>query len=186
MRPSNISPPELRAELDRIALYTPDRRVYAIDLSDNTNQWGTPPAAFRALQSAGKSALTRYPSGYGEELKESLASYLGVRAEQIATGCGSDDVLDAAIRAFGRPGSRVAVIDPTFPMIPIFARINGLEPVLVPLTADYDVDVDRMLSVEASIIYLCSPNNPTGRSLDARAVKTIVKDLSAARRDLSR
>ena len=175
MRPSNISPPELRAELDRIALYTPDRRVYAIDLSDNTNQWGTPPAAFRALQSAGKSALTRYPSGYGEELKESLASYLGVRAEQIATGCGSDDVLDAAIRAFGRPGSRVAVIDPTFPMIPIFARINGLEPVLVPLTADYDVDVDRMLSVEASIIYLCSPNNPTGRSLDARAVKTIVE-----------
>ena len=175
MRPSNSLPPELRAELDRISLYTPDRRVYAIDLSDNTNQWGTPPAAFRAMQNAGKSALTRYPSGYGEELKESLASYLGVRADQIATGCGSDDVLDAAIRAFGRPGSRVAVIDPTFPMIPVFARINGLEPVLVPLTAEYDVDVERMLAVDASIIYLCSPNNPTGRSLDARAVKTIVE-----------
>jgi len=170
-----MSHPALRAELERIALYVPDRRVYAIDLSDNTNQWGTPPAAFRAMQSAGKSALTRYPSGYGEELKESLAGYLGVRAEQIATGCGSDDVLDAAIRAFGRPGRRVAVIDPTFPMIPIFARINGLEPVLVPLTADYDVDVDRMLSVDASIIYLCSPNNPTGRSLDPRAVEAIVE-----------
>ena len=99
MQTSNIAPPGLRAEFERIALYMPDRRVYAIDLSDNTNQWGTPPAAFRAMQSAGKSALTRYPSGYGEELKESLAGYLGVRAEQIATGCGSDDVLDAAIRA---------------------------------------------------------------------------------------
>jgi histidinol-phosphate aminotransferase len=173
-----ISPPRLRAELDRIALYTPDRRFYEIDLSDNTNQWGTPPAAFRAMQSAGARALTRYPSGYGEELKESLAGYLGVRAEQIATGCGSDDVLDAAIRAFGRPGSRAVVIDPTFPMIPIFARINGLEPVLVPLTADYDLDVDRMLSVDASIIYLCSPNNPTGRSLDRRAVEAIVEGAS--------
>ena len=175
MQTSNIAPPGLRAEFERIALYMPDRRVYAIDLSDNTNQWGTPPAAFRAMQSAGKSALTRYPSGYGEELKESLAGYLGVRADQVATGCGSDDVLDAAIRAFGRPGSRVAVIDPTFPMIPVFARINGLEPVLVPLTAAYDVDVERMLTVDASIIYLCSPNNPTGRSLDRRAIEAIVE-----------
>jgi histidinol-phosphate aminotransferase len=175
MTPVNSPAPELRPELNRIALYTPDPRLYRIDLTDNTNQWGTPPAALRAVQSAGKISLTRYPSGYGEELKASLAAYLGVRVEQIATGCGSDDVLDAAIRAFARAGSSVAVIDPTFPMIPIFARINGLEPVLVPLTPDYDVDVDRVLSVDASIIYLCSPNNPTGRVLDPRAVATIVE-----------
>lgn len=124
-------------------------------------------------------SLTRYPSSpYGIELKEALATYVGVTSAEIVTGCGSDDVLDAAIRAFGAPGSRVAVMSPTFVMIPLFARVNGLEPVLVPLKSNYDVDIEAMLATEASIIYLCSPNNPTGTLLDPTSIETIVERAS--------
>jgi len=148
-------------------------------LSDNTNLWGAPPAAERAMRTTLNEALAGYPaSPYGINLKRALGAYVGVGPEQIATGCGSDDVLDAAIRAFGAPGTRVAIMDPTFVMIPLFARVNGLEPVLVPLKRNYDVDVETMLAVGASIIYLCSPNNPTGTVLDPAAIEAIVERAS--------
>jgi histidinol-phosphate aminotransferase len=78
------------------------------------------------------------------------------------TGCGSDDILDSAIRAFAEPGDRLAFCAPTFAMIPIFARLNGVEPVAVPMTAAWDIDSDALATTDARIIYVCSPNNPTG------------------------
>ena len=171
----SMSRPHTRPEFAGIPLHSTDRDC-SINLSDNTNLWGAPPGAERAMRQMVNESLAGYPtSPYGIDLKRALAAYVGPRPEQIATGCGSDDVLDAAIRAFGAPGSRVAVIDPTFVMIPLFARVNGLEPVLVPLKRNYDVDVDAMLAVDASIIYLCSPNNPTGTVLDSASIEAVVE-----------
>jgi len=161
-----------------ISLYAPDRRPCAIDLSDNTNLWGAPPSAARALHDAASASITRYPELYAGSLKDALADYIGVGRDQIVTGCGSDDVLDSAIRAFAEPGDRVAVPDPSFAMIPIFARMNSLEPVLVPLTSDYDVDVERTMQADARVTYLCSPNNPTGTSLSRRSIEEIVQSAS--------
>jgi histidinol-phosphate aminotransferase len=135
-----------------------------------------PPAAKRALESAASQVVARYPSLYALDLKRALASYLGVRPDMVVTGCGSDDVLDSALRAFAEPGERIAYPDPTFPAIPIFARMNALEPVAVPLTADYDADADQLLATGARIIYLCSPNNPTSNVLSRTAIKRIVDD----------
>ncbi|MHB1225468.1 MAG: aminotransferase class I/II-fold pyridoxal phosphate-dependent enzyme, partial [Gemmatimonadaceae bacterium] len=165
-----------RASYSQIDLYAPDRTPCATDLSDNTNLWGVPPHAARALADAGAAAVTRYPSLYAVELKGALAGRAGVTAEMIVTGCGSDDVLDSAIRAFAEPGDRVAVPDPSFAMIPIFARMNGLEPVLVPLRDGTALDADAMLATGARIIYLCSPNNPTGNLLDPDDVARVVRD----------
>jgi histidinol-phosphate aminotransferase len=163
-----------RATYRDIALYAPNRAPCAVDLSDNTNLWGVPPAAERALREAAVSTVTRYPSLYAPAVKQALAAYLGVTPDMIVTGCGSDDVLDSAIRAFCEPGDRVAVPDPSFAMIPIFARMNGLEPVLVPLAGGTVLDADAMLATQARVIYLCSPNNPTGNLLDAGAIRRIV------------
>lgn len=163
-----------------ISLYAPDRAPCRIDLSDNTNVWGMPPAAADALSTASIAANTRYPSLYAAALKDALASYVGVSADMVTTGCGSDDVLDSSIRAFAEPGDCITYPDPTFPMIPIFARMNGLVPVPVPLTSAYDVDVDGMRATSARVIYLCSPNNPTGAALSRRSIETLV---DAARSD---
>src|SRR5918998_2757798 len=160
-----------------ISLYAPNRAPARVDLSDNTNLWGVPPAAARAIAEAARgAAVTRYPNLYAAELKRALGAYLGVAPEMVVTGCGSDDVLDSAVRAFGEPGDRVAVPDPSFAMIPIFARMNALEPVLVPLTGDYDADADAMLASGAKLIYLCSPNNPTGAALRPETVERVVRE----------
>jgi histidinol dehydrogenase len=165
-----------RSSYREISLYNPDRTPSPLDLSDNTNLWGVPPVAKRAIESAAAQVIARYPSLYALNLKKALASYLGVRPDMIVTGCGSDDVLDSALRAFAEPGERIAYTNPTFPAMPIFARMNALEPVPVPLTADYDADVGRLLATGARIIYLCSPNNPTGNALSAPAIERIIDE----------
>jgi histidinol-phosphate aminotransferase len=92
----------------------------------------------------------------------------------LVTGCGSDDVLDCTMRAFGEPGQLVAVSEPSFLMVPVFARLNSLECVAVPERADRQPDLDAMLATGARILSFCSPNNPTGtivaRDLLERAV----------------
>lgn len=164
-----------RAGYEQIRLYAPGpEREFTIDLSDNTNRWGMPPEAMAALRDATSNALTRYPSLYGGRLKALLADYCGVTPDMIVTGTGSDGVLEPAIRAFGEPGDRLAHPDPTFVMIGAFARMNGLIPAPVPLRPDYDVDAPGMLAAGARIVYLCSPNNPTGGALSPNSVGRIV------------
>ena len=145
-----------------------------IDLSDNTNAWGTPPAASTVLRAAAGTGAARYPDLYGESLKRTVADRAGIAPECVVTGNGSDDVLDCAIRAFAAPGDTIAHPDPTFVMLPVFSRINNIRPVPVPLTADYAMDADALLATDARIIYLCSPNNPTGTATSADAIRKVI------------
>jgi histidinol-phosphate aminotransferase len=159
-----------------IALYSTPRGQCNVDLSDNTNLWGAPPAALRALAAAPSEDVARYPSAYEPALATALADYVGVSPAMIACGCGSDDVLDSAIRAFAEPGEVLCLPEPTFSMISVFARANGLSPVSLPLTSSFEADVDAMLETGARIIYLCSPNNPTGGALPRRMVEQTVEN----------
>ena len=158
-----------------IGLYSVPRSNVALDLSDNTNLWGAPPAAVRAVAAAREESLSRYPVAYEPALAEALARYVGVSADMIACGCGSDDVLDCAIRAFAREGDVLCLPDPSFSMIPVFARTNGMVPVAIPLTSALEVDVEAMMDTGARIIYLCTPNNPTGGALSRDTVEEIVE-----------
>lgn len=145
-----------------------------IDLSDNTNRWGPGPAARAALDRPGAAGLSRYPSPYGDALKSAAANYLGVAAAQVVTGCGSDDVLDAAIRACARPGERLVFSTPTFSMIPAFAAVNHLEAVPVPLLPDWEVDAERLVAAQGAVTYLCAPNNPTATGISRAAIEQVV------------
>jgi histidinol-phosphate aminotransferase len=177
--PAPNAPPPTRHGYDAIPLYAPGTAPCAVDVSDTVNLWGAPPAALDALRAAAATAtVAHYPALYNAELREPLAAYAGVRAEHVVTGCGSDDVLDCAIRAFGEPGGggTLAHASPTFSMVPVYARANGLTPVGVPLTGDdYAVDADALLATGASIIYLCSPNNPTATPVARDAVLRVVE-----------
>lgn len=146
----------------------------AMDLGDNTNLWGPPPAALAALAALRPATVSRYPSTWGEPLKEAVAAALGVRPGQVITGCGSDQVLDAAIRTCAAPGSRLVFSTPTFSMIPAFAAINRLEAVAVPFRADWDIDPDRLLAARGAVTYLCAPNNPTGTAASRAAIEEVV------------
>lgn len=169
----------VRPSYKRMQLYSSVRAPIAIDLSDNTNQRGVPPSAMAAARSAGTDVFTRYPTHYAHELKRALADWLGVGPDEIVTGCGSDDVLDSAIRAFGNEGDSLAYPDPTFAMLPYFAHMNGLEPRPVPLqgaSCGYDIDAEGLLATNARIIYVCTPNNPTGTLASRSSIERILRE----------
>ncbi|GAC1514445.1 MAG: histidinol-phosphate transaminase [Gemmatimonadaceae bacterium] len=136
--------------------------------------WGIPPIVEQVIRRTNRAAITRYPTVYARELKEALAAYVGVEVNQVVTGCGSDDVLDSAIRSFGEPGERLAHPEPSFQMVPTFARMNGLRPIAVPLTPSFDIDATRVLDANARIVYLCSPNNPTGTLFSRRSIEAVI------------
>jgi histidinol-phosphate aminotransferase len=168
------TPAELpRDGFDTIPIYRTGAAV-EVNLADNTNLWGTPPHAAAALR-AGLD-VAEYPDLYGQSLKETVAVQAGIDTSCVVTGNGSDDILDCAIRAFAAQGDTIAHPDPTFVMLPVFGRINGVTPVAVPLTASHTMDVDALLATGARIIYLCQPNNPTGTSTPAADIRRVIAE----------
>ena len=170
--------PQPRAAVRGLPLYSPDVAASIVDVSENVNLWGSPPASLRALASAPAERVNRYPSLYSTTLRDAVLGYLGLSSANgigLVTGCGSDDVLDAAIRAFGEPGDEVAFAAPTFVMMPIFTRLNGLVPALVPMGPNYEVDPQQLVDRRARITYLCTPNNPTSTAMSRAAVEYVVE-----------
>src|SRR5690606_131603 len=178
--------PSVRSAYREIPLYGGGEPLpVEIDLSDNTNQWGVPPAAARALAQLPPQSAARYPLAYAPRLTKAIAAYVGVSPQMVVTGCGSDQVLDCAFRALADPGSRVAYLDPSFVIVPSFARANSLEPVAVrwtrrgpPDEPELAVDSGAMLAADARITYRCTPNNPTGTVIPAADVERIVREAS--------
>ena len=170
--------PQPRATVRELPLYAPDVAACTVDVSENVNLWGSPPASLRAVASSPAERVSRYPSLYSTPLRDAVLGYLGLSSASgigLVTGCGSDDVLDATLRAFGEPGDEVAFAAPTFVMIPIFTRLNGLVPAMVPMGPGYEVDPQRLVDRRAKITYLCTPNNPTSTAMSRQAVEYVVE-----------
>lgn len=168
-----------RPDLTGLAPYRGPHTSVAVDLSDNTNQRGAPPSASALVDASQARLMARYPSADADELKQAIAARLGVGIEEIVTGCGSDDVIECALRAFSLPGDRIAFSTPTFSMIPYFATTIGLTPVaapLLPAARGYDADVDALLESRPAIVYLCSPNNPTGTLISKAAIDRVLAE----------
>lgn len=156
----------MREAYRTIELYDPRRAPCEIDLSDNTSLFGIPPAARRLLAGLPDGAVSRYPSVYADRLKAAIARHHGVDPENVVTGCGSDDVIDSAVRAFSEPGDALAYPTPTFGVVSTFARMNAARPIGIPMTDGLTPDTDALVEARAAVTYLCSPNNPTGAVVD--------------------
>ena len=156
-----------------LSRYTPDRRPVEVDLSDNTNRWGTHPAALKVIREAGTEDLTRYPPAYADRLRSTVAQKFGVPADCVATGCGSDDLFDSTFRAGGEPGESVAYLPPTFSMLEIFVRMNGMR--LRPVSLGEGSDPRAMLHGDPALVYLCRPNNPTGEVIPRPWVESLLE-----------
>jgi histidinol-phosphate aminotransferase len=125
-----------------------------------------------------QSAVNRYPDPYQQELKELVAKYKGVLANQLLVGNGSDEVLDLIVRATCEPGKdEIVSISPTYGMYKVIANINDVTIKEVPLTPSFELDKDEVLKVakNAKLIMLCSPNNPTGNLLNRNDILAIAE-----------
>lgn len=111
--------------------------------------------------------LNRYPDPYQWRLKQILSSQKKVAIDNILIGNGSDEIIDLVQRVFGEPKEDAVIIcPPTYGMYEVYANINNLQLISIPLTNDFQLNTVAILAQKAKILYLCSPNNPTGNSLE--------------------
>jgi histidinol-phosphate aminotransferase len=120
----------------------------------------------------------RYPDPLQLQLKGELSKVKGVPVENIFLGNGSDEAIDLVYRVFCEPGrDNVVAIDPTYGMYEVCANVNDVEYRKVQLDADYQFSADRLLAAadeHTKLIFLCSPNNPTGNALQRSEILSLL------------
>lgn len=121
--------------------------------------------------------LNRYPDPLQWKVKEQISEVMGMPAENIFLGVGSDECIDMCYRVFCRPGvDNVVAISPTYGMYGVCADINDVEYRQVPLRSDFSLDVDALLAaadVNTRVMWICSPNNPTGNAFPLSQLREI-------------
>lgn len=122
--------------------------------------------------------FNRYPDPLQVQLKEKIAALKGVRPTQIMLGVGSDEPIDLIFRIFCEPAKdNVVAINPTYGMYGVCADINNVSYKQVNLNDDFTLDADKVLKAcdkHTKVVFLCSPNNPTGNSLKRTEIEKII------------
>ncbi|MCJ7758889.1 MAG: histidinol-phosphate transaminase [Gillisia sp.] len=125
-----------------------------------------------------ETGVNRYPDPQQRELKEQLGEIKGIPTENILLGNGSDEVLDLIFRAFCEPGKdNIITLPPTYGMYQVLAEINNIDNREVLLTDDFQPNVPKIFNKvndNTKLIFLCSPNNPTGNSFSEEKILEIL------------
>jgi len=126
--------------------------------------------------------LNRYPDPQQTRLKESIASQKKVSTDQLLLGNGSDEVLDLIFRAFCEPNQdSILTTPPTYGMYDVLANLNAVDNILVPLSPDFQLEVDSIFDAikpQTKLLFICSPNNPSGNSVERKAIERLLKNFN--------
>ena len=125
-------------------------------------------------------SLNRYPDPYQSELKNKLATQRNLDEKMIFVGNGSDEVIDLLYRIFCEPKrDKALTFTPTYGMYDVSAGINDVELLKVPLTDDFDIDIETTKALlgaeQIKLTFICSPNNPTGNVFCQQKIETILQ-----------
>jgi len=137
----------------------------ALHLDANESPWAPPPGT------ASVAGYNRYPAQQPGVLRQRLADLYGVPSDEIIMGRGADEVIDVLVRTFCVPEKdRILLSSPTFPFFNTVASLQGCDVIDIPgggdLMPDMDAIVAAVLREQPKVTFLCSPNNPTGHSID--------------------
>src|SRR5687768_16497239 len=125
------------------------------------------------------SPYNRYPDPLQWKVKEKLSLLKRAKPEQIFLGNGSDEAIDLLIRAFCEPNhDSILITEPTYGMYSVCAEVNAVNVQQVLLTPDFDLDLDafpKTFDASTKILFLCSPNNPTGNMLSRDRILEVLK-----------
>lgn len=127
-----------------------------------------------------ENGVNRYPDPQQRTVKSLLSEIKGIPQKNILLGNGSDEVLDLIYRAFCEPNQdNIITLPPTYGMYSVLANINAITIKSVQLDANFQPKVDEVLEIADSnskLLFLCSPNNPTGNSFEARSIERLIKE----------
>jgi len=127
--------------------------------------------------------LNRYPDPQQSKIKDKLSAIKSVETNQIFIGNGSDEVIDLAFRIFCEPGKdKVLTFTPTYGMYDVSANINNIEVIKQPLINDFQINLNQLQPYldfeDVKIIFICSPNNPTGNSINTEDIEYIIENFN--------
>jgi histidinol-phosphate aminotransferase len=168
-----------RDDLRALEGYHSPQLDVAVRLNTNESPFAPPEGFVDAwLDALRKIPLNRYPDRGARELREALGRSLGQPATRLFCANGSNEVLQTLLLAYGGPGRRAAVFEPTYALHSHIARLTATEVVVGERRADYTVDLDAAVALVAerdpTILFVCSPNNPTGTVETAAAVRALL------------
>jgi histidinol-phosphate aminotransferase len=182
----SINPSELWAKVrGRGALQPRQRGPEEYDilakLGNNENPYGPPESVMKAMTQAFKySNRYGYPDG---GIVAEIAKHHGVKPENILLGAGSGEILDVVGSTFGSNGKKVVGVEPSYSQV--YSHVTSVKgaALTIPLTPDYRQDMQALLRLtkrhyrEVGFVYLCNPNNPTGRIVTKQEVKQLLDGL---------
>ncbi|MCJ8289601.1 MAG: histidinol-phosphate transaminase [Crocinitomicaceae bacterium] len=127
--------------------------------------------------------LNRYPDPYQRELKQLLSERNKITTDRIFIGNGSDEIIDLLFRLFAQPGiNKALTFSPTYGMYRVSAEINDVELIEIPLDENFQIDLNTTLPFlddsNVKLIFICSPNNPTGNLLRSSEIEEIINRFS--------
>ena len=166
----------LRENIKRLVPYSSARDEYqgeaSVFLDANENAFGSPL----------NQQFNRYPDPLQYEVKKRLTEIKGVPPRNIFLGNGSDEAIDILFRSFCNPGvDNVIIVPPTYGMYQVSANINDVEARKVLLTEDYQLNLEGIaeaIDEHTKLIFICSPNNPTGNSINREDVETLLANFN--------
>jgi histidinol-phosphate aminotransferase len=180
----------LRAELASMRAYETPEAPAAIRLDANESPWPLPPEAReRIARELADLPFHRYPDPRSTALRAAIARYAEAEPDELVIGVGSDEAIALLETAIARPRAgreRACVLypDPSFSMYGISARARGLDAVRVPLGPRFELDPDAFAAAirehGPSIVFLPSPNNPTGNAFDPAAIAAVIEAAEGA------
>ena len=132
-----------------------------------------------ANESPFDNGINRYPDNKHTELKKVISNIKNINVNQIVFGNGTDEILDLIVRVFCNPNKdKIITLPPTYGMYDVIAKTNGVENIEIPLKSDFSIDKNEILKLSSEstkILFLCSPNNPTGNSFDTNDLTDLIK-----------
>jgi histidinol-phosphate aminotransferase len=146
----------------------------------NENPFGPSAAAKKAMQQSLDTSY-QYPFMHMKELTSKISAHEGIREENLLMDAGSSPLLLASAMFYGKNGAEILTGDPTYNSLPADAETLGAKWIKVPLTADYQFDLDAIeakVNSNTGLVYICNPNNPTGTILDTAKLKAFCERVS--------
>ena len=132
-----------------------------------------------ANESPFENGINRYPDNKHKNLKTVISKNRNINVNQVVFGNGTDEILDLIVRVFCNPNKdKIITLPPTYGMYNVIAKTNGVENIEIPLKSDFSIDTDKILDLKTSnikILFLCSPNNPTGNSFEINVLDNLIK-----------
>jgi histidinol-phosphate aminotransferase len=156
----------------------PPPEAKVIKLNTNENPYPPSPEALKVLQELPGELLRRYPDPMAKAFCQAASQVLGVPADWILVGNGSDDLLTMIVRACTEPRRQVVYPMPTYVLYRTLSQIQGAEFVEVPYHEDYSLPVEQLIAAQGAVTFIASPNSPSGTIVPVELLDKLARQLS--------